>query len=289
VFVFGAVRVNGSPATYLRTARDIKRLAGTQGYLGVGELGPNATAADLAGLTIDAEDVRALRTCRETDCDVQLPTAAIQELQKAVNWSHPSAAAQVNAVARERVVGLLREYQRGGNAALGVYRDKEHPARVADQFETMVGRATAAVPDILPDLRRYLQQYPSAQLPGADTFFYWEKVDFGMKPTIRVNHGVVFHTRADNRDVSVVAVKQLYASHYFHTALDVSACIDDTAPGRTPGFYLVTLKGSEQDGLTGFKGTLLRKIVADKTRSSLESALASVKRTVEQAGAAAAR
>ena len=281
VFVFGAVRVSGSPATYLKAARDIKRLAGTKGYLGIGELLPATTAADLHGLTLDADDIKALRSCRETDCDVQLPTAAIQDLQRAVNWSQPHVAAQIHSLARDRVLGLVREYQRGGNSALGVYRDKEHPARVAEQFETMVGRASV-VPDVLPELRRYLLQYPNADLPGAENFFYWEKVAFGMKPTIRVNHGVIFHTRAANRDVSVVAVKQLYASHYFHTALDVSACIDDTAASGTRGFYLVTLKSSEQDGLTGFKGAVLRKIVVDKTRSSLEAALAAVKRTVEQ-------
>ena len=55
--------------------------------------------------------------------------------------------------------------------------------------------------------------------------------------------------------------------------------------GGTPhGFYLLTLKGSEQEGLTGFSGSILRKMVVDKTRSSLETALASIKSSVEQAG-----
>ena len=34
--------------------------------------------------------------------------------------------------------------------------------------------------------------------------------------------------------------------------------------------------------MTGVKGSILRKVVVDKTRSSLESALASIKRSVEQ-------
>jgi hypothetical protein len=45
---------------------------------------------------------------------------------------------------------------------------------------------------------------------------------------------------------------------------------------------LLTLKGSEQEGLTGVKGSILRKAVVDKTRSSLESALASIKRFIEE-------
>jgi hypothetical protein len=116
---------------------------------------------------------------------------------------------------------------------------------------------------------------------------YWEKVDFGMKPTIRVNHAVIYSVKAQGRDISVVAIKQLYASHYFHTALDLTVCVaDPSAPG---GFYLLTLKASEQEGLTGVKGSILRKVVVGKIRGSLERALASIKRTVEQSASAAER
>ncbi len=135
----------------------------------------------------------------------------------------------------------------------------------------------------------YVLQYPRAELPGADSFIYWEKVKFGMKPTIRVNHAVIYSARASDRALSTVAIKQLYASHYFHTALDLSVCVDDMASPGPRGFYLLTIKGSEQEGLTGVKGAMLRKIVVDKTRSSLENALAAIKRTVEQAAAGSSR
>src|SRR5262249_51508862 len=161
--------------------------------------------------------------------------------------------------------------------ALGIYRAKQPPARVAEQFEAMVGRSSV-LPADLPELRKYLLEYPGADLAGSDSFFYWEKVNFGMKPTIRVNHGVTYHTA--DPGVSAVAIKQLYASHYFHTALDVSVCMRDDAPGRN-GFYLITLKSSEQDGLTGAKGSILRKVVVDKTQSSFVKALTSIKETVE--------
>ena len=281
VYVFGAVHVNGSPATYLRASRDVARLTGTPGYLGIGEIPAAATIADLDALALDADDIKSLKSCREGGCDVQLPTASIQAFHDAVRWPAADVADQVNTLARAMVLDLIREYRRGGNAALGVYRDKPNPARVSEQFETMVGRA-AALPDVVPELRRYLLLYPGAELPNADAFIYWEKVNFGMKPTIRVNHAVIYSARAEGRDISTVAIKQLYASHYFHTALDVSVCVADGNAQPTRGFYLLTLKGSEQEGLAGVKGSMLRKIVVDKTRSSLESALASIKRTVEQ-------
>ena len=281
VYVFGAVHIDASPEVYLKAARDVARLSGKPGYLGVGELRENATVADLSALVLDPDDVKALKDCRTGSCDVQLPTTAIQAFHDGVNWSRPDAAEQVNALARPMVLQLLRAYQKGGNQALGEYRDKEHPARVADQFKTMIGRASA-LPDVIPGLRRYLLEYPNAELADTDSFFYWEKVSFGLKPTIRVNHAVIYRGKTQGRDFGAVAIKQLYASHYFHTALDMSVCVDDGAATPAHGFYLLTLKGSEQEGLTGIKGSIVRKMVVDKTRSSLEAALASIKSTVEQ-------
>src|SRR5262249_6570796 len=137
VYVFGAVHVDGSPDVYLKTARDVARLRNTEGYLGVGELPEGASLTDLASLALDSDDVKALKNCREGACDVQLPSASIQAFREGLNWSRPDTVDQANALARPMVLRLLRAYRTGGNAALGEYRDKQHPSRVADQFRTM--------------------------------------------------------------------------------------------------------------------------------------------------------
>jgi len=279
VYVFGAVHVEGSREIFLKAARDVRGLSGTPGYLGVGEFSTEVTPADLRGLTFETDDVKALKNCREGACDVQLPTASIQAFHDTVDFARPDAGDQVSALAQPMLVRLVRSYQHGGHDALGDYRDKQHPARVADQFARMLDRASV-LPDVLPELRAYLLEYPRARLANADSFFFWEKVDFGLKPTVRVNHGLIYRGWAGDREVGVVAIKQLYATHYFHTALDVTVCVDDGRDGR--GFYLLTIKGSQQEGLTGVKGGILRKVVVDRTRRSLETALAAIKREVER-------
>ena len=141
VFVFGAVYIDASPATYLKAARDIGRLGKSPGYLGIGELPTSATAADLAALSLDPDDLKALKNCKEGDCDLQLPTASIQAFRDRVDWKQADPSIQANELARGMILDLLREYRRGGNAELGEYRDKQHPSVVADQFEMMVSRS----------------------------------------------------------------------------------------------------------------------------------------------------
>ena len=70
-----------------------------------------------------------------------------------------------------------------------------------------------------------------------------------------------------------VAEKQLYASHYFETALDLSFCVRGSHDPNRPAFYLIMTMGSEQDGLTGVKGSIVRKVAVDRSTSSLRDGL----------------
>jgi hypothetical protein len=278
-YLFGAVHVDAALDGYLTMARNVDHLKSTKGYLAVGELSDSATVAELSALSVDADDVKALASCRVGACAVQLPSASIAAFRDAA--AQADAGDRVTQLTRSTILELVQDYRHGGTAALGDYRDKEDAIRIADRFAAIVEHASAFT-SLLPELRRYLLEYPSATLPGSDSFFYWEKVTFGLKPTIRANHAVIYRGRTHDRAFGAVAIKQLYASHYFHTAFDISVCLDDGAKRPVPGFYLITLKASEQDGLTGVKGSMLRNRIVDKTRSSLESALASIKRSLEQ-------
>jgi hypothetical protein len=137
-----------------------------------------------------------------------------------------------------------------------------------------------ALPVYFPELERYLLEYPQAQSGTIQSKFYWEKVNFGLKPTLRIVQAIVYRDSRSANPAYAVAVKQLYASHYFETALDVTVCVREEE-NPDGGFYLITLKGSQQAGLTGFKGGIVRKVAVDKTRSSLERALGAIKQKLE--------
>ena len=280
VFVFGSVYINSTPERYLKFASDLDALRKLPSYLALRKFSDPPQLSDLTGFTLDEQDLKQLKNCKPGHCEVQLPTEAMEEFQRSVNWSASDAPDQANRLAQQMALKALLNYKQGGNVALGTYRDKNHPAAVAETFASLLSRSKA-LPVYLPELHHYLLDYPKAESDGIETQFYWEKVNFGLKPTLRLVQAVVYRAKSPATSVYAVAVKQLYASHYFETALDLTVCVRDSQSPNHDGFYLITLKGSQQAGLTGFKGSIVRKVAVDKTRSSLEKALASIKLKLE--------
>jgi hypothetical protein len=280
VFVFGSVYINSTPERYLKLAADIDALRKLPNYLAIQKFSDPPKLADLDKFTLEEEDFKQLKDCKAGHCEVQLPTEAMEEFQRSVDWSAPDAAGQANHLAQQMALKALLDYQQGGNIALGTYRDKKHPTAVAETFSSLLGRSKA-LPVYMPELRRYLLDYPNAESKDIESEFYWEKVNFGLKPTLRMVQAVIYRGKSPSEPAFAVAVKQLYASHYFETALDLTVCVRDTERPDHAGFYLITMKGSQQAGLTGLKGSIVRKVAVDKTRSSLERALVSIKKKLE--------
>lgn len=277
VYVFGSVYVEVTPESYLKLASDIDALRKLPSYLAIQSFSDPPQLSDLEGFTLDEQEITELKNCKTGHCEVQLPTEAIEDFQQSINWSAPDVADRVNRLARQMALHALLEYMQGGNTALGAYRDKKHPAAVAETFASLIGQFEA-LPVYLPELNRYLLEYPNAKSDNVQAGFYWEKVNFGLKPTFRIVQKIVYRGAIEKEPAYAVAEKQLYASHYFQTAVDLTVCVKDA---QRPGFYIITVKGSKQAGLTGLKGSIVRKVAVDKTRSSLERVLVTIKQNLE--------
>src|ERR1700687_4219407 len=277
VFVFGSVYVEASPESYLKLASDIDALRKLPGYLAIQSFSDPPQLSDLEGVTLERQDIDELKNCKAGHCEVQLPTEAIEGFKQSIDWSAPDAANRVNHLARQMALQALLNYMNGGNAALGVFHDKNHPAAVAETFAALLTRLSA-LPECLPELNEYLLEYPKAESANVQGGFYWEKVNFGLKPTFRIVQRVVYRGASPTAPAYALAEKPIYASHYFGTALDLTVCVRDA---QRPGFSIITVKGSKQAGLTGLKGSIVRKVAVAKARSSLGRVLATIKQTLE--------
>jgi hypothetical protein len=280
VFVFGAVYVKAPPERYLKLAYDFDLLRQIPGYEAIEKFSNPPQPSDLKGYAYDSDDIKALKNCKPNNCQLQIPASSIEALQKSVDFSAPDADERVNQVLHGIVIERLLAYQKEGNLALGVYNDKKNPTQVQDQFKYMLSYSQV-LPKIVPDLYSYLLDYPKAKPANAEDMFYWDKVKFGLKPTLRVVQVVSMQGNNPHEPAYTIAEKQLYSSHYFETALDLTFCVSGDDP-KQPGFYLIKFMGSEQAGLTGFKGSIVRKVAVGRSASSLQKSLTVIKDTLEK-------
>jgi len=280
IIVFGAVFVKASPESYFKLAYDFDRLRKLSGYLAIGKFSVPPKVSDLEGFSFDSEDIKALKDCKPDHCLIQLPASSIEDLHKSVDFSAPDAGNKVDAFLHERIIERLLAYEKEGNQVLGEYNDKKNPTQVPEQFKYILsyGKVLAKA---LPEYYNYLLDYPNGKPANVEDMFYWTNVKFGLKPTLRVVQVVTMQGSNPHQPAYTIAEKQLYSSHYFETALDITYCIRSDDPGQ-PGFYLIKVMGSEQAGLTGFKGSIVRSHAVGRSATNLQKSLASIKDALEK-------
>ena len=189
IFLFGAVYIHAAPEAYLRFARDFDRLRKLPSYLALGEFNNPPQLSDLKEFSFDNEDIQALRRCKPGDCQIQAPASSMDEFHRSIDWSASNVNAQVNELSRKTALQFLLAYQQDGNQVFGVYNDKRKPTEVAKQFAYMLSYYKALT-EQLPEFYQYLLSYPHAKPTNVENTFYWAKVKFGLKPTLRIVHVV---------------------------------------------------------------------------------------------------
>ena len=258
--------------------RDIERLEQGGGFLATKKFSSPPVEADMAAFRLPDEDIAALRTCRPGRCDVKLGQRALQAAAS-IDWDALSAPAQANRLMRRMAVEYIERYRSGGNGSLAVYEDAGSPISISGEFEDMVRRSPGLA--TIPEVAAYLLQYPRARSAGVQDFFYWSLAEFGLKPVLRLNHVVIHPTRPASGLQYAITTKQLYASHYFHTALEVRMLVDDAErPGRA--HYLVVLNVARSDGFDGLVGGVVKSQARKGALGGIQAALVAMKRLAER-------
>ena len=275
VAVFGAVWVDAPASHYVAAVKNIEQFEKGANFRVTRRISSPPRAEDFREMDLPDEDVADLRRCRVGSCELKLSEAALARVQREIDWSKPTARADAEALARKLALDYVNGYLEGGNARLATYRDSSRPTFVGEEFRSMIDRLPALT-EHLPELRRYLLDYPKATLPNADSFLYWQEAKFGLKPTIRITHLVI----APQPTHVAVASKMLYASHYFWTALELRVLVPDPARGR--GFWFVSVNRSRSDGLSGFVGSIIRGKVRGEAEKGMLAALRTTKSTLER-------
>ena len=180
-------------------------------------------------------------------------------VRKEVDWSKPTARADAETLARRLALDYVNGYLEGGNARLATYRDSSRPTFVGEEFRSMIDRLPA-LSEHLPELKRYLLDYPKATLPSSESFLYWQEAKFGLKPTIRITHLVISRAADARRGGVEDALRQ-------PLLLDRDGAARARAGSRArTGFWFVNVNRSRSDGLSGFVGRSFAARFAAKRR-----------------------
>lgn len=278
--LFGVVYVHAAPESYFQYAGNFDRLRSAPGHLALGVFTDPPQMSDLQGFAFDSDEIDTLRRCEPGNCRIQLPATSIAQFHQSIQWSAPDVDEQVNELLQSTAFDRVLAYQRVGNQALGMYNDRADATALPEQFAWLLS-SNRALAEQEPDFYHYLLEYPRGKPVNYEETFYWEKVKFGLKPTLRIVHMVTMRGRPGDPVANAIARKQLYSSHYFQTALDLSVCVREKDDPSQEGFYLIEALGSEHAQFTGTRGSIIRKVADNRAVAGLQQALIHLKQALE--------
>jgi hypothetical protein len=274
----GGVRIGrGALARFVNQFKTLEGFRTSPFVLQIGRFSEPPQLSDLDALTLDADDIDALRTCRVGACDVQLAAGDIRRFKTEVNWESSTAARDATALYKTILVAHLTEYRAGGRDRLVQYHDREAPLRLTTETMALLD-ARPSLLDHTPAFRDYLRRYPTAVAANTEDFHYWSKEAFGFKPIISLNH-VSLYTPGGRGDVMIVTT-QIYASHYMEGSVAINALIPDSR-GEGSDFYWLYLNRCRVGRLGGLLGALSRPIVQRRARAGLTRSLLQTKQRLE--------
>jgi hypothetical protein len=274
MLVAGAVYINAPIDRFAPSFRDVKKLKENKVYLDVQEFSPGGAPpklADFERLVLDKKDIDELQGCKPGSCDLQV-FDDLEVFQKKVDWSSSNKYVQANALLRQRVLDGMTTYLTGGLKAFGSYRDRQKPFNLYQATKDMVDSSYYLPQDRALGIYKHVIEYPDGKLAGADDFFYWEKINFGQEPTVRINHVSIF-PKGFGASKAIIANKQLYASRYMRVALQMFYCMPDTEHPEKPGFFLIEVNDSRLPDFGGLKLAIVRKVATGKALEATKDTL----------------
>jgi len=284
IAVAGAVRIRASRAFVVQYYNEMIRYIDGKVTLQYGKFSSPPAPADVAGLTLEPGDIETLKSCKPGDCDLKLGARGIEAARAAIGFQRAGYADRANTFVRQAILDYVNGYRSQGDAALATYDDQSKPVSLAAQFRGILANSPH-FPSYAPALKAYLESFPRGRaLPGGQDTLYWLKENWGQKPTISIVHMVTYDD-PKMPGQTMVAQKQIYASHYLEGSLAVAAVVEREAGTGGNGLsYLLYANRSRGDMLRGGFGVgAKRKIARDQAHKAAIGTLGTIQEQLERA------
>jgi hypothetical protein len=252
---------------YLERFREIETFKRADGVLQIGRFGPTPSAADMAALTLSDQEINELRTCQPGECPFKLDAGGIERV-RAVNLTGPAARPRAEAVIRAHLAEYVARYLREGDAALMTYADEEPPRAIPGDLHRILERSPYLAGTLQP-VAEAVGSFTGALPDGVDHFVYWSQESIARRPVLSITHVLIVHPVPG---VTVMASKQIYASHFFHASLGLTMLVDQASTGAPPT-RVVYLNRSRVDAFDGMLGGVKRSVARSRARAAADRLL----------------
>jgi hypothetical protein len=270
--VAGLVKLSASPGAILKDLRRRNGLLQSDAIRQTGLFSVPPLPADVAEYRLPDGDLEALSECEVGNCKIRLRALGVEAFSK-IDWSAPDARERADALARERLVDFVRAYQESGGEVLKApFVDKKAPQSPGKGFDALLVHMQEAN-EVAKTLRDHLRNYPRSAVDGADDMIIWNVRDYGYPPVTGLIHAVIYESPGS---VPMVALKNLYSSHYFHARLQLIVLIPDPeVPEKTYLGYTDRMLFEEEVGF------IKRRILKAGVLKDVHHRLELLRKTVE--------
>jgi hypothetical protein len=223
VTVAGLARLSAPPGAILNDLRRRNGLLRSEAMRHAGRFSAPPQAADVAEYRLPESDFETLSECEVGACKLKLRALGVEAFRK-IDWSAPGARERADAVARERLLDFVRSYQESGHEALEASLvDKEEELSLGKGIDALLSHVQEAT-EVTQALSVHLRDYPRSAVDGPEDLIIWTVRDYGYRPVTGVIHAVIYEPPGS---FPVVALKNLYSSHYFHARLQLIVLLAD--------------------------------------------------------------
>lgn len=274
--IFSAVRADVAGERLVAWIRAIEELKQSPQVPAIARFSHPPRLEDLEGLTLDEEDLLAIRRCRPGSCGVKLSEAEIIGLRQIIAEHGRDWQPEVQRAYRGMMLARVETYLAGGLDATPPYYDQRLPTALEPEFDVLL-QASPYLTRI-PELVAHFEHYPNGSVAPVESFLYWSKETLGGKPIVSLTHVAIVFPKGEALPDLLVASRQFYASHYLTGSLALTALV-----GGTDGQprYLAYLNRSRVDVLGGLFGGLARRIIERRLRTEATDVVQDLRRRLE--------
>jgi hypothetical protein len=264
VAVLAAIPVKVDGDRLLAWERQIEKLKKNPHVVAIGRFSNPPRVEDLAGLELDSNDVSAIRSCRPSNCQLKLSAAEMEQLKQAEAKANADPAAAVQQAFRHLVLNRVQQYLSNGY----IPPDEDHHEQLqpASRFALLLDHMQF-LENGLPQLAKYLRDYPLNENPGVETVLYWSKEHLAKKPVISVTHLSIVRNHDPALPEVLIVGRDVFSTHYVDASLSVTALMRNTNTMN----YLVYINRTEVDVLHGVFAGMIRRAIQGHMKNAIDT------------------